>query len=327
MKKGPNISIIVPVYNEEKNVSEVARNIYEVTKKIPTNSEIIFVDDGSNDATASLLENISTQIPLTIIVLRRNFGQTAALMSGIDIAQGQIIVTMDGDGQNDPEDIPNLLKKIEEGYDVVSGWRKNRKDARIRRNFLSRIANRIISWVSGITLNDYGCTLKAYRREAIAGFRMYGEMHRLIPIYVHQRGGRIAEIPVRHHPRRHGFSNYGLERIFKVLLDLLVSQFFTRFHTKPVYLFGGIAFIFFILSSISGLSALFLKFFLGTSFIKTPLPLMSAFTFLVGVICLLMGIQSEQLMRIHYESQNLKPYIIRKIYTTGERTSSNKKKM
>jgi glycosyltransferase involved in cell wall biosynthesis len=306
------VSIIIPVFNEEENVGPLAQKIYAVVKALPDKNEIIFIDDGSTDQTLQRLVMIAQELPIRIVPLRRNFGQTAALMAGLDYALGEIIIPMDGDGQNDPTDIPRLLEKIEEGYDVVSGWRKDRQDSPIKRNLVSRIANTIISKMSGVHLNDYGCSLKAYRRETIDGLRLYGEMHRLIPIYVAQRGGRITEIPVKHHAREFGVSKYGLERIFKVILDLFVSQFFARFHTKPVYLFGGIALVCFFLAGLAGFYAVVLKVFFATSFIQTPLPLLMVFTFLCGLICFLMGIQSEQLMRIYHESQNLKPYLVRK---------------
>jgi glycosyltransferase involved in cell wall biosynthesis len=305
------VSIIIPVFNEQENVEPLAQKIYAVVKNLPEKNEIIFIDDGSTDQTLLRLLVISQELPIRVVPLRRNFGQTAAMMAGMDHALGEIIIPMDGDGQNDPTDIPRLLEEMKKGYDVVSGWRKDRQDSPIKRNFVSRIANTIISKMSGVHLNDYGCSLKAYRRQAIDGLRLYGEMHRLIPIYVAQRGGRIAEIPVKHHAREFGTSKYGLERVFKVILDLFVSQFFARFHTKPVYLFGGIALICFFLAGLAGIYAVVLKLFFATSFIQTPLPLFIVFTFLSGLICFLMGIQSEQLMRIYHESQNLKPYLIR----------------
>jgi len=316
-----NVSIIIPVYNEEDCVGPLARQVYAVVKDLPGKNEIIFIDDGSNDQTLPRLLTLAQEIPLRIVPLRRNFGQTAAMMAGMDHANGEIIIPMDGDGQNDPADIPRLLAKFHEGYDVVSGWRKDRQDHPIKRNFLSHVANSIISRMSGVHLNDYGCSLKAYRREAIEGLRLYGEMHRLIPIYVAQRGGRITEIPVAHHARQAGVSKYGLERIFKVILDLFVSQFFARFHTKPVYLFGGIALVCFFLAGLAVMYALILKLFFATSLIQTPLLLFAAFTFLCGLICFLMGIQSEQLMRIYHESQDLKPYLVRKNITGSQETA------
>lgn len=306
------VSIVIPVYNEEDNVLPLATRVYEIVKDLPGTNEIIFIDDGSRDQTLPRLVKIAQDIPIRIVPLRRNFGQTAAMMAGMDYAEGEIIIPMDGDGQNDPADIPRLIEKLEEGYDVVSGWRKDRQDAPIKRNFVSRVANGIISRMSGVHLNDYGCSLKAYRREAIEGLRLYGEMHRLIPIYVAQRGGRITELPVMHHARNAGVSKYGLERVFKVILDLFVSQFFARFHTKPVYLFGGIAMLCFLLAVGAVFYALILKAFFATSLIQTPLLLFAAFTFLCGLICFLMGIQSEQLMRIYHESQGLHAYLVRK---------------
>ncbi len=312
-RKDIYVSIVIPVFNEENNIVPLANSLKKEIKKLPKKNEIIFVDDGSNDNTIKNLVNLKSKNQFKIIQLRRNFGQTAAIMAGIDEAKGNIIIPMDGDGQNDASDIPKLIDKINDGYDVVSGWRKNRKDPFITKRLVSKIANSLISKMSGVHLNDYGCSLKAYRRDALDGLRLYGEMHRLIPIYVAQRGGKITEIPVIHHSRKFGSSKYGLERIFKVILDLFVSQFFARFNTKPVYFFGGIAFFCFFISMITIIYALILKFFFLISLIQTPLPLFSAFTFLIGIICFLMGIQSEQIMRIYHESQDLKPYIIKKI--------------
>jgi hypothetical protein len=212
--------------------------------------------------------------------------------------------------QNDPVDIPQLLAKLDEGYDVVSGWRKNRKDAPIRRNVLSRMANRLISAVSGVHLHDYGCSLKAYRRAALEGVQLYGEMHRFIPIYAYWNGARVTEIPVKHHPRRHGVSHYGLKRVPKVLLDLLVVVFLHRFGQRPMYVFGGVGFISIAIGAIAGAAAVYYKFFGNKTFIETPLPLIFVMAVITGAMCFLMGLLAELLVRTYYESQNKATYAV-----------------
>jgi dolichol-phosphate mannosyltransferase len=233
------------------------------------------------------------------------------MMAGIDHALGDIIVPMDGDLQNDPADVRRLIDKLGEGYDVVSGWRKDRQDAALRRNFLSMMANRLISWMSGVHLHDYGCTLKAYRRDVIKGVKLYGEMHRFIPIYASWRGAKVAEIPVTHHPRIHGKSKYGLERVAKVILDLLVVKFFAEYGTKPIYIFGGFGILNICLSIFAGIYAIFLKLFESTSFIQTPLPLLCVMAFITGIMSILMGLLAEIIMRTYYESQNKSVYLIK----------------
>jgi dolichol-phosphate mannosyltransferase len=258
-----------------------------------------------------LLEQAGRYPWLKLVDLSRNYGQTAAIMAGIDHAVGEIVITIDADLQNDPEDIPALLAKLNEGYDVVSGWRQDRKDKAIRRNLMSRLANRLISWISGVPLHDYGCTLKAYRREILNGVRLYGEMHRFIPIYASYSGAKITEIPVRHHPRQIGQSKYGIERVFKVVLDLIVVKFLDRHFVKPIYVFGGFGLFSFILCCISTLYMLYLKFIEGLSFILTPLPLISAMTFLVGFLSVLMGLLAEMIVRTYFESQQRTAYTVR----------------
>jgi glycosyltransferase involved in cell wall biosynthesis len=242
--------------------------------------------------------------------LRRNYGQTAAICAGIDFASGDIIVPMDGDLQNDPDDIPLLLQEINNGYDVVSGWRKHRKDQNLRKNLPSRIANWLISRVSGIHLHDYGCTLKAYRKEIIKGVRLYGEMHRFIPIYAAWQGARIGEVVVQHHARVHGESKYGLERTMKVILDLFLVKFLENHFTKPIYVFGGIGLVLTLASFLIVIVMIALKYVWGVSMISTPLPVLAAMTFITGVMNVLMGIMAEILIRIYFESQGKKIYVI-----------------
>jgi dolichol-phosphate mannosyltransferase len=275
--------------------------------------EVIAVNDGSGDRSLQELLEEAAKEPsaLRVVDLRRNYGQTTAIMAGIDHSVGDIIVTIDSDLQNDPLDIPPLIDKLNEGFDVVSGWRKPRKDAALSRNLLSFLANRLISWISGVQLNDYGCTLKAYRRHVLKGMRLYGEMHRFIPIYASWMGARIAELPVRHHPRKFGRSKYGLERIVKVLLDLMVIKFLDRHFVKPIYVFGGFGLLSLALSLASLLYMLWLKFAENTSMILTPLPLLTAMTFLVGIMSILMGLLAEMLVRTYFESQQRTAYFVR----------------
>ncbi|HNB29348.1 MAG TPA: glycosyltransferase family 2 protein, partial [Alphaproteobacteria bacterium] len=268
------LSVVIPLYNEEDNVAPLCDALLGALVPMGRSFEIILVNDGSRDGTETRLAEAVRRDPrIRVLNFRSNKGQTAAMMAGIDYAAGKVIVPMDGDLQNDPKDIARLLAKLEEGYEVVSGWRRDRQDSYVIRTFPSKIANWIISKVGGVKLHDYGCSLKAYRREVLQGFRLYGEMHRFIPIYAAAQGARVAEIPVTHHARKFGQSKYGLNRTIKVLLDLLVVKFLTKYRTKPIYLFGQAGVGLLILAFLAGLWALYLKFFAHTSFIQTPLPL------------------------------------------------------
>jgi glycosyltransferase involved in cell wall biosynthesis len=309
------ISVILPVYNEAENLRELLPALFQNLETLGLAHEIIVVDDGSTDQTAIVLRELGRP-QLRIVRLRRNSGQTAALMAGIRFSKGDILISMDGDLQNDPADIVHLLAKLDEGYDVVSGWRKQRQDAPIRRNVLSRMANGLISMVSGIHLHDYGCSLKAYRREALEGVQLYGEMHRFIPIYAYWNGARVTEIPVTHHRRRHGVSHYGLRRIPKVLLDLLVVVFLHGFGQRPMYVFGGVGLISMAIGAIAGAAALYYKFFGNKSFIETPLPLLFVMAMITGAMCFLMGLLAELLVRTYYESQNKATYAVSTISAT-----------
>ena len=306
------LSIIVPIYNEVENIPLLWERIFAALEAQARSYEVIAVDDGSSDGSQDLLTELAAAHPqLKVVIFRRNHGQTAAIMAGIDHAAGEIIVSLDADLQNDPADIPLLLAKLEEGYDVVSGWRKDRKDAALRRNFPSRVANRLISAISGVHLHDYGCTLKAYRRDVVKGIRLYGEMHRFIPIYASWMGAKVAEIPVNHSERVFGRSKYGLERIIKVLLDILVVKFLDRYFVKPIYVFGGFGFLSIMLSMAVLCWMLYLKFFEGYSMILTPLPTLAAMLFLVGTISILMGLLAEMLVRIYFESQGRTAYMVK----------------
>ena len=305
------ISVLIPVYNEEANIAPLCGRLIPALEGLGRTFEVILVNDGSADGTEAELLRVSSDRRIRVINFRRNVGQTAAMMAGIDHARGAIIVPMDGDLQNDPQDIAELVTKLDEGYDVVSGWRRDRQDGFLHRTLPSKLANRLISTISGVKLNDYGCTLKAYRREMLQGFRLYGEMHRFVPIYARWQGARLTEIPVRHHPRRHGTSKYGLERILKVVLDLVVVKFLTQYETKPIYIFGFAGVLFMGLAAVAGLYALYLKLVDGVSFIMTPLPLLVTLGLITGVMCILMGLLAELLVRIYFESQGKSHYSIK----------------
>jgi dolichol-phosphate mannosyltransferase len=308
----PDISVIVPVYNEEESLDLLIAGLWPVLESLNRSFEVVLVNDGSTDGTINKLRAIAAEHPqVRVVNFRRNYGQTAAMMAGIDYARGAIIVSIDADLQNDPQDIPLLLAKLDEGFDVVSGWRKDRQDAAIRRNFVSRVANRIISKISGVKLHDYGCTLKAYRADVVKGVRLYGEMHRFIPIYASWQGAKVTELPVRHHARKFGKSKYGLNRIFKVVLDLMVVKFLDRYFVKPIYVFGLVGLVSFILSILSGGLMLYLKLFHDVSFIITPLPLVTVLTLLLGFNSILLGLLAEMLVRTYYESQGRTAYLVR----------------
>lgn len=311
------ISVTVPIYNEEANVLL----LYEKLKPVLVNSgrpwEIIFINDGSSDLSASRLDDLATRDKqVRVLHFRRNYGQTAAMMAGFDFAHGEVIIPIDGDLQNDPADIPNLLAKLDDGFDVVSGWRKNRQDHAFRRNLPSMVANRLISLISGVHLHDYGCTLKAYRKDVIKGVKLYGEMHRFVPIYASWMGAKVAEIPVGHYARIHGKSKYGLSRIFKVTLDLAVIKFLSRYSQKPMHVFGGFGLLNFVSSFGFFVWALFLKFSEGVSLIQTPLPLLAVMTGVTGVMCVLMGLLAELNIRTYHESQDKPVYAIKALRNT-----------
>lgn len=318
-KTRPSVSVVVPVFNEVQSVPELHRRISKAMQTTKHPWEIVFVDDGSTDGSLQALEVVTAKDPqhTRLVALRRNFGQTPAISAGIDYSTGTVIVLMDGDLQNDPADIPILLKEIDNGFDLVSGWRKYRKDNFLTRTLPSRIANWLISSVTGVHLHDYGCTLKAYRREVITGFRLYGEMHRFIPAYAGQVGAKIAEVPVRHHPRRHGKSKYGLSRTLKVVLDLFTVKFMGGFVNKPIYLFGGIGTGFMGLGFV-GLIFLFIRrTFYGTSTVDSPIFLLSALLFVLGIQSILMGLLAEMSVRTYHESQSKPIYTVRYVIQRG----------
>ncbi len=307
------VSVVVPVYNEVQSVPELHRRISDAMSSTDHVWEVVFVDDGSNDGSLQAMEVIAAKDPVhtRVVALRRNFGQTAAISAGIDHSTGEVIVLMDGDLQNDPADIPKLLLEINNGYDLVSGWRKFRKDNFITRTFPSLVANWLISRVTGVHLHDYGCTLKAYRREVLTGFRLYGEMHRFIPAYAGYVGAKITEVPVEHHPREHGKSKYGLNRTIKVILDLFTVKFLSGYVNKPIYLFGGVGVGFAFIGTV-GLIFLFIRRTLfGNSTVDSPIFLLSALLFVLGVQSILLGLLAEMSVRTYHESQSKPIYTVR----------------
>ncbi len=314
------VSVVIPVCNEEKSLHILREHLDRVLGNITNPYEIVYVDDGSQDNSFHILKEFAKQDSehVTAIALRRNFGQTPAIAAGIDHAEGDVIVLMDADMQNDPEDIPLLLDKIREGHDVVSGWRKDRKDKFLTRILPSKIANALISWVTGVHLHDYGCTLKAYRKDVITGFRLYGEMHRFIPAYAGYVGARITEVEVNHYPRRHGKTKYGLERALKVILDLFTVKFLISYSQKPLYLFGGIGLL---LLLVGGGVLLFLmvrRLSFGISPFDSPLFPSSIMLALMGFQSILMGLIAELLVRTYHEAQGKPTYTIREIAGDGD---------
>jgi glycosyltransferase involved in cell wall biosynthesis len=308
------LSLVIPVYNEEENLPHLMDVIRAALTPLKKAWEVVFVDDGSTDKSLEILESLAQKDPdhVRLITFRRNFGQTAAIAAGIDYLMGGTIVLLDADLQNDPADIPMLLAKLDEGYDLVSGWRKDRKDNLFTRTIPSNIANGLISWVTGVHLHDYGCTLKAYRRDALEGFRLYGEMHRFIPVFAHSVGARITEIPVRHHPRKFGKAKYGLDRTVKVILDLFTVKFLLDYSHKPMRLFGG-AGMFLIFGSGVLLLYLFIRRLTEEiSVLGSPLFQLGVMFLILGFQSILMGMIAELLARTYHESQAKPTYTIRK---------------
>src|SRR5687768_16583853 len=307
----PELSLFLPVLDEQENLRPMHVKIAAALDALGKSAEVIYVDDGSTDGSLEILREIAEHDDrVRVISLRRNYGQTAAMSAGIDAAKGEILIPMDADLQNDPADIKRLLEKLDEGYDVVSGWRKNRQDKMVSRRIPSQIANKIISWIGGVPLHDYGCSLKAYRREVIQDVKLYGEMHRFIPIYASWAGARVTEIPVDHHARTAGKSKYGISRTIKVIFDLMTIKFMAEYHTKPIYVFGTFGMLAFYLSLISGIWAIVLKFY-GTSFISTPLPVVAVVMLAISVQFFLMGLLAELSVRTYHESQDKAIYAVR----------------
>ncbi len=317
----PYISLVIPVFNEAENLVPLFDAIRKAMLPLKKPWELIFVDDGSTDGSLEIMRALVKSDPrhVRVVSFRRNFGQTAAIAAGIDHSEGEIVILLDADLQNDPADIPLLLAKIDAGYDVVSGWRKNRKDNVILRTLPSMLANGLISWVTGVHLHDYGCTLKAYRRDALEGFRLYGEMHRFIPVFAHSIGARITEVVVHHNPRRFGKAKYGLERTLKVLLDLFTVKFLLSYSNKPIYLFGGAG-----IGSISIGTLTLLYLFIRRSFqniavLGSPLFQLAVMFVILGFQSILMGLIAELLVRTYHESQQKPTYTVREIIRANPR--------
>ena len=305
------ISIVVPIFNEEDNILKLSESITKNLSKI--NYEVIFINDGSIDNSEKNIQTVIKKYSnFKLINLRRNYGQTAAMQAGFDHSKGEIIIPMDGDLQNDPKDIPMLIDKINEGYDVVSGWRKTRLDKKYTRILPSKIANMLISKISGIHLHDYGCTLKAYRKEILDEIKLYGEMHRFIPIYASWEGAKVTEVAVSHHPRTAGKTKYGLSRIPRVILDLLVIRFFDKSLDRPIHLFGQFGLLMFLIAFLLSIFAIFLKIFMDISFILTPLPLLVVFFAMSGLLCIFLGLVAEIQSRVYFEAIDRPAYLVRK---------------
>jgi len=318
----PFLSVVVPIHNEYDNLPLLVDAIADVVKRADLSYELICVDDGSTDGSTDLLKQLASDRPnLKGIIFRRNYGQTAAMAAGFSNARGNVIITLDGDLQNDPEDIPMLLAKLDEGYDLVSGWRKNRQDAALTRLLPSKIANWLIGRVTGVKLHDYGCSLKAYRAEVVADMNLYGELHRFLPALAFIEGARITEVPVRHHARRFGKSKYGLGRTFRVVMDLLTVWFMRKFLTKPMHVFGLFGLGSVTLGTLLGLYLTFIKIVMGASIGDRPLLILAVVLFLSGLQLLCFGLLAELLMRTYHESQGRPIYRIREV-VSAEATDS-----
>jgi glycosyltransferase involved in cell wall biosynthesis len=321
-RTAPGISLILPVKDEAENLRPLHAKIDDALAALGHTAEVIYVDDGSTDGSLEVLRELARLDPrVRVVALRRNYGQTAAMAAGIDAARGDVLIPMDADLQNDPADIRSLLEKLDEGFDVVSGWRKERQDKMVTRKIPSAIANWLISVIGGVKLHDYGCSLKAYRREFLKEVKLYGEMHRFIPIYASWVGARVTEIPVRHHKRTMGRSKYGLSRTFKVMLDLMTIKFMASYHTKPIYVFGFCGFGAFTLSMVAGVWAIARKLE-GESFIRNPLLGIAIVMFAVGLQFILMGLLAEMLVRTYHESQAKPIYTVRERIGVGDEAES-----
>lgn len=316
----PDISIVIPVYNEEGSIPVLFKEIQQSLEPVKTACEIIFVDDGSTDNSLDVIKELARRHPeVKAVSFKKNFGQSAAIAAGFQHASGNIIITMDADLQNPPEDIPKLVKKINEGWDIVSGFRKNRRDAFLSRKLPSYFANKLISWVTGVHLKDYGCTLKAYRSDIAKNVHLYGEMHRFLPAIAAWQGARICEMEVGHRPRIHGKTKYNLTRTFKVLLDLLTVKFLGSYSTKPIYFFGIFGLLLFLGAFVSAGWLVYEKLAHGSYIIQSPLLILSAMLVILGAQVTLMGLLAEILVRIYYEAREKPTYVIRETLNLGDR--------
>ena len=310
----PKVSVIIPLFEEEENINPLYSQLKSTLDDLNKPYEIIFIDDGSKDNSFKVLK-VLTQQDKAVKVLKfaRNYGQTAALAAGFNHAQGDIFITMDADLQNDPQDIPYLLEKMQQGYDIVSGWRKKREDPLFTKKVPSWIANGLISLITGVHLHDYGCTLKAYKKEAVKNINLYGEMHRFLPALASWNGVSIAEMPVKHQTRRHGKTKYGLSRISEVILDLITVKFLLSFSTKPIQLFGGWGFLSLFFGGISGLVVILMKILQNEDMTGNPLLFLTILLFVIGIQFILIGLLGEIMARIYHESRKHPTYIIKDI--------------
>lgn len=310
-----SLSIVVPVFNEEPNLVRLHEQLASALQALGRNYEIVLVDDGSTDGSTEILRDMAARDPhVRVICFRRNFGQTAAMDAGLHAATGEIVITLDADLQNDPADIPLLISKLEEGYDLVHGWRKNRQDKLLTRKVPSKIANWLISRTTGFPVHDLGCTLKAMRREVAQELQLYGEMHRFIPILAHWRGARCAEVVTTHHPRRAGVSKYGLSRTFRVVLDLLTVKYMTQYFVSPMKLFGMAGLATIVQAMFAGAATVIMKLGYGIDMTGNPLLLLSAFLSLAGLQFIVLGMLGELGARTYFESQGKKPYTVRETF-------------
>ncbi|MEX1225032.1 MAG: glycosyltransferase family 2 protein [Pirellulales bacterium] len=308
-----SLSVVIPIYNEAENIPLTYDAVSEALGELECPYEIIFVNDGSRDASAEELDRIAERDErVKVVELRRNFGQTAAMRAGIEMASGDAIATMDGDLQNDPQDIPLMLRKLEQGYDLVHGWRKTRQDALLNRRIPSLCANWLISKITGFPVRDLGCTLKVFRREIAEDLNLYGEMHRFIPILAHWQGARCVEVVARHHPRRYGATKYGIMRTFRVILDLITVKYMIRYSTSPMKLFGGAGLLACLGGGGSGLTAVGMKLFGGIDMTGNPLLLLSVMAIIVGMQFFMLGLLGEVSARIYHECQGKQPYRVRR---------------
>ncbi|QPN55606.1 glycosyltransferase family 2 protein [Synechococcus sp. CBW1107] len=309
---GPELSVVIPLFNEEESLGPLVEQLLASLRPLGRRFELVLVDDGSSDGTAARLEELAAATPeLVAVLLRRNYGQTAAMAAGFDASHGDVIITLDGDLQNDPADIPLLLDRLEQGYDLVSGWRHQRQDAALQRLLPSRIANRLIARVTGVRLHDYGCSLKAYRREVVADMNLYGELHRFLPALAFIEGARITEVKVNHHARRFGESKYGIDRTFRVLMDLLTVWFMKRFLTRPMHVFGfgGLACL--AIGLVLGLMLLGEKILFNADVGARPLLMVAVLAIVAGIQLFCFGLLAELQMRTYHESQGRPIYRVR----------------
>ena len=312
-----DLSVVVPIYNEEESLPHLVEQLLNALRPSGEHFELVLVNDGSGDRSAEVLEDLSARVPEVVaVLLRKNYGQTAAMAAGFDVSQGEVIISLDGDLQNDPADIPMLLAKLREGYDLVSGWRHQRQDAAIQRKLPSRIANRLIGGVTGVHLHDYGCSLKAYRREVLADMRLYGELHRFLPALAFIEGARITEVKVNHRARQFGSSKYGIDRTFRVLMDLLTVWFMKRFLTRPMYVFGFGGLTAIAASLVASTYLLAVKL-LGGDIANRPLLTLAVVLGLAGIQLFCFGLLGELLIRTYHESQGRPIYRIRETLRGG----------